>query len=217
MRYIAIIGVLFTVTAAVMMLRHPGERRPTPILKASQFAEPEEIGAVLFRRLWNEVHQAPVVIFGSSRDVLHYDRVWRAFLAVAKQYNVEFFHVYKGENLAPLVDGEENLNLAKIKNELSLQKPVIIHVESSSAAWELVKDIHPQALVLFMTNLPLDQDEDKIIQRECENIKVFNIRCLSANVLTSRQRKKLDSRMTIAAVEKLFDRLHLIYVHEAKK
>jgi hypothetical protein len=217
MRYIVILGVAFTLASAFMMFRKPGERRPTPILKASNFQEPEELGAVIFRRFWNEVRQAPVIVLGSSKQIKNYDRVWKGFLAVAKEYRIEFFHVYSAESLASLTENDEKLDLGKLKTGLSLEKPVIVHVGSSTQTWEQLKDLHPQALILFLTRLPLDVEEEKIIEKNCVQIQGFDITCQSAQVLTSRQRKRLNPAQHVAAIEKLFDRLHLVYVYEAQK
>lgn len=183
MKFIFALAILFTVGTLYMLIKNPGERAPTIILKPSAFDHPEQLGVVLFRRFWSEVNNAPVIVLGQHKDLESSKRIWQGFLAAAQEYN--------------------------------LQNKKIIVIDINDFNWQELQKLPDKALIIFLSRLPVDDNTTNILLAECRaNDPVFQISCQSLRAVSGRKKKKLDVSKYYASVEKLFDRLHLVYIYE---
>ncbi len=117
-----------------------------PIMELTHFDEPEQIGAVLYRRFYVEVGSHPVIVFGGENKTSA--RVWRGFQEVAsREFKIHFQNV-----------SEKDLDKLKVEAKTGNSRKRIIVVSSPDKIKEFQKRL-PHALLFFEMPLPLTRAE----------------------------------------------------------
>ncbi len=97
-------SLIFAVGALFLVFKGNVELEPLRVLNPTNFSSTREIGAVTFRRFWQEMNAEKLVVVASSPLIREYDSVWRGFLSVAKANQIEFDTVFQQEGLRDISD-----------------------------------------------------------------------------------------------------------------
>ena len=163
------------------------ELQPTRVLNPTNFSKPEEIGAIVFRRFWQELHTEKLVVVGSSPFLKEYDRVWLGFLSVANESKLHFDKVFTQPGLRQLVPEAEPLDWEKVQLALINNDHVLVHVVST------------------------EQMQAEAAARTTGGFLIFQ------NLLEYKKtgkKKKYDPRDLGAVIEKTSEREHQLLIHE---
>src|SRR6187200_922925 len=85
-------------TGVYFTLRYGLRPKPIPVLNATEFAETPQIGAVIYKRLRQEIRGERIVLLGSTPELQDYEQVWMGLLktAVADQINIPVLFQHEG-------------------------------------------------------------------------------------------------------------------------
>lgn len=221
---IIIASIVFAVGALFLVFRGDVELNPLRVLNPTNFSSSPEIGAVTFRRFWQEMNAEKLVILGSSPFLKEYDLVWRGFLSVAKENKIEFTHVFQQEGLRAIAfessEGSfkvQALSWEQVQLALIGQNRVLVHVVATDQMWKEAAERTTGGFIIFQSLLPISDFAKNILNSSCrvgENIG-FQISCQALKSLNQGKKKKIDLLKTAAVIEKHGLREHILYVHEA--
>jgi hypothetical protein len=214
---ISIISVIFAIGALMRVFHGEVEIQPLKVLNPTNFTRPEEIGAVTFRRFWQELNAEKLVIVASSPFLHDYDRVWQGFIAVAKENHVEFDSIFEQEGLRKLSSTSQPLNWEKVQFAEINAKHVLVHVIATDDMWNEVAARTTGGFVIFQSVLPVTANEVEMMTASChaEDKKKFQLACKAMQTLTEGKRKKFDHSKISAVIEKHGLREHILFIHEA--
>jgi hypothetical protein len=208
--------------------------KPKPISKMNptRFKQPEQIGAVVYRRLRQDVRKAPLVILGSSPWVDDYDKIWSGLLLTA--YSDKKFPklLYQDIDLKPLeaIKDMEVKTLDWNEEIPGNTKPMEIHVVHTvySESWKnfsesYVRRTHfaPGAEPLTITLLPFAVNDEELAKMEpvcpldqVSHTDMEQLGCMIKRVSRQFARKKLKPEGLWAILEQHGAREYLLFVHE---
>lgn len=169
-----IIAVFFTIGALrfVFTGHLPAQVEPQRILNASTFEQPEQIGAVVFRRYWQELNSENLIILASSPVLRDYDRVWRGFIAVANEMNLHFDKVYELEGLRKIDKASTSLDWQELNRDLVKGSKVLVHTVATDQQISEIRKMHPQALFIVQNIYPLSSERQSFVNANCVELQV---------------------------------------------
>ena len=175
--------IAFTALALVRIFKGSGAPMTTSIMDLTQFDNPEQIGAVLYRRFWLEIRDHPTVVLGGTDTTSQ--SVWSGFRDVAPEFGVQF-----------LVTSTATMPIAAMPVATPAKHALIV-MPSSPLGLADVRKQAPEAFAIFESPLPLKRSERIDSQRDC---KKSQFACLS--LIASRQGhlKKLNNAKWTAAI-----------------
>lgn len=212
---IAAVSIAFTVGALFILFNGKVEVQPVRILNPTNFASPAEIGAITFRRFWQELHTEKLVVLGSSTLIKDSDLVWKGFLAVARKYDVKFTHTFAQEGLREILPAAQPLNWEKVQIALAGEGLVLVHVVATDKMWKETIERTRGGLFIFQSLLPLTPAERESLMAACdEKSQDFQISCKALQTLNGGKKKKFDPDKLTAVIEKQGPTAHLLFIHE---
>ncbi|MCB0350497.1 MAG: hypothetical protein KDD38_04900 [Bdellovibrionales bacterium] len=210
-------SLIFAVGAIYLVFKGNVELQPLRVLNPTNFSSPSEIGAVTFRRFWQEVNTEKLVVVASSPYLRDYDSVWNGFLSVAKANHVEFDFVFQQDGLRGLhVAGAQPLNWEEVQLSLIGGKRVLVHVVATDQMWREVLEHTTGGFIIFQSVLPVTESEKNILISSCRagDKLNFQISCQALKSLSQGKRKKFDPKKIVGVIEKHGRREHILYIHE---
>src|SRR3954470_22627530 len=87
-RWIFFLVSMIVSTGVYFTIRYGLRPKPIPVMNATSFNQPGEIGAVIYRRLRQEIRAERVLLLGSTPELSDYDEVWTGLLKTAAADNV---------------------------------------------------------------------------------------------------------------------------------
>jgi hypothetical protein len=226
-KYTIVFAILALISVVhIYILFHDGyQPPPDKVMRPTNFLKPEEIGAVLARRYWQEVRTEPVVVLGLSPFVQSGRDIWSGFLRTTFALGIKFDRYFILKSLPPLLHNttEPKFELfswevaeAALKNG---QRIVVYHLATDAEVKEFVERLG-KGLVLLQARLAVNQSGEAFINPACTESDHAKWRAsaqLSCNALEiSRRyyRKKLSPDKLIATLEKQGPLKQILYVHE---
>jgi hypothetical protein len=212
---IGIASLLFAAGALKVLFQGDVELQPQRVLNPSNFNRPEEIGAMAFRRFWQEFHEEKLFIIGSSPHLKDYDKIWHGLIAVAKVNGVTFDKVFAQEGLRPISAESLPLDWEQIQLALVSSKKILVHLVATDEMWDQTVSRTTGGFILFQSVLPLEADEKNLMSASCmSDDKKFQLGCKSLKALGFGKKKKFDPAQITAVIEKYGLREHVLFVHE---
>jgi len=214
--------------------------KPIPQINPTQFASPEEAGALLYRRFHPILRQEKMVVLGSAPWVRDYERVWNGFLAAAREDKRKIDTLYEDPALRPIKDflGMKRQPLAwpslspelaeDLKKHLQFGRLIVIHTTFNHSSYRaedsLTKDLE-KALrrpwtALSMLTFPVNAAELENLQPPCPDEVAPTTRgdyvaCTSVRISRRFMRKKLDPRLNWLASERHGLGDYFVFIHQA--
>src|SRR5262245_22285128 len=87
-------------TGVYFTIRYGLRPKPIPILNVTEFSNGEQIGAVIYRRLRQNIRQERLVVLGSLPELAVSADVWNGFLKTAVEDKVRVDAFFQWPNLA---------------------------------------------------------------------------------------------------------------------
>ncbi len=209
------VGFVFTAGALLVIFTGKVEVDPARVLNPTNFDSSRQVGAVIFRRFWQELHKERLIIIGSHPFLREYDNVWRGFISVAKENDVYFSRVFAQENLRELIAGAEALKWEDVQIALASPGYVLVHVIATEEMLQQVRERTMGGFVIFQSLLPVTDAEKNVLQSECKPDVPTLMACRALKSLNVGKKKKFDPNKLTVIIEKHGAREHLLYIHEA--
>lgn len=224
-------------TGVYFTIRYGLRPKPIPVMKPSEFASTQEIGAVVYKRLRQEIRAERVLILGSTPELQGYADVWSGIIksALADQVNIPILFQHEGLQPAQseggmevvtfndhMVQSGELLNL--VKSRMGPGKLVVIHSTTNEVS-HLIKGSlsrgldtvskHP-VLAISTLALSLRPEEIENLQTECLNQEPdgrIKLQCVEVRVSRIMLKKKLSPDKFWAVMERHGLKEYLIFIH----
>ncbi|MGZ3723411.1 MAG: hypothetical protein ACXVA9_10800 [Bdellovibrionales bacterium] len=224
-------------TGVYFTLRYGLRPKPIPVLNATEFSEAQQIGAVIYKRLRQEIRGERVLLLGSTPEMQEYEQVWTGLLktAVADQVKISVLFQHEGLKIPALEGAWETIPysdqmiqsgelLAMVKTHLQSGKLVVIHGASTEVS-HLMKaslsrildgELGRPVLALSTLSLSLKPEEQSSLQAQCmssENDSQMRIECAEARVSKILTKKKPAEGKLWAVMERHGLKEYLIFIH----
>lgn len=224
-------------TGVYFTIRYGLRPKPIPVMKPSEFASTQEIGAVVYKRLRQEIRAERVLILGSSPALQGYSEVWSGILKSALADQVKIPILFQREGLEPaqpegpmevVTFNERMLHsgelLALVKAQMGSGRLVVIHSTTNEVS-HLIKDSLSRGLdaiskhpVLSISTLALSLRPEEIesLQTECLNNEPegrIKLECVEVRVSRIMLKKKLSPEKFWAVMERHGLKEYLIFIH----
>lgn len=210
--------------------------KPVAQIQPTAFERSEQIGAVVYRRLFQDFRELSIVILGSSPFVKDYEQVWAGLLRTfqADQKNLalplqdagmrRLPVVYKSVSIDLIAD-EERL-VAYIRDALKRNEKVIIHTSvnrslqrfPSDLIQHLEKEFQQPILSLSQAKMVVQAQQESQVQPPCneaqEKDALSALSCWSLSFSRRFYRKHLDSSLIYAAMEKHGHHDYVLYIYQ---
>jgi hypothetical protein len=187
---------------------------PTKIMNPTYFANPAAIGPILAKRFYVDLRDTQVIVFASSSEIVDSSKVWKEFLLSAHAEGIDFVRHFHIESVGPLSETSEKISdLADIPK---VPGRIAIHVPSTEAWWSKSVGSYPSSRMgFFQTPFQLQPGRQDAISETCDrNLPHLQFGCLAREAATRYYRKKLTENKLAAAMDKLPDQLHLLFISE---
>lgn len=212
--------------------------KPKPIAKMNptSFDRPEEIGAVIYRRLRQDVRKSPLVVFGSSPWVRDYEKIWSGFLLTAYSDQKRPKRLYQEPALRmpiaikdmEVIELDWSEKIEENSNPREVHVVHTVHSQSSMAFDEsFVKKrmgLDPKSQILTITMVPFAVNDDQLekIQPSCPLDQVGvsgvdHLGCLIKRVSRKFFRKDLSPDKLWAVLEQHGSREYYLFVHQPQQ
>jgi len=221
-------------TSVYFTIRYGLRPKPIPVINATEFEQPPQIGAVIYRGLREEVRSEHVLLLGSDMNLADSGQVWTGFLKTALADHVEIPVIFQREGVSP-IEGEgiqivpyseqmvtSGELIKQIKSRVQPGQLVIIHgttdemshLHAESLSRTLDKELERPVLALSTVNATLTSEEQERLLKECyasHAEAAARIDC--SQVRESRMLSKKKSGKIWAAVERHGLKEYLVFVH----
>src|SRR5579872_4491460 len=89
---------IFISTSVYFTIRYGLRPKPIPVMNASEFERPEQIGAVIYKRLYEEVGSERVLLLGSDKAIVQPSAsMWTGFLLTARAAHTAVSVIFQRE------------------------------------------------------------------------------------------------------------------------
>lgn len=215
--------------------------KPIPQINSSAFEEPEQIGAVAYRRLRQVIRESGVIILGSSPFLQNSDRIWTGFIRTAQADGVKFLGLVEQEGLNPIlkisplfgkfkaVDLRQSTEIEAL-NEAKPMAPLILHLASASSAHLVNPDellafrgqVSSPVTAISLTSYVVARDQLEQVLPPCPEGATQPagqewVSCAAVRVSKKFFRKNISKEKLSAVMEQVGQRDYLLYVHEPRE
>ena len=207
-------------------------------MSPTEFSDLEQIGAVIYKRLRQNVRAEHVVLLGSSPNVQDDFRIWSGFLkaATADGEKIVYFSP-RGFPPVPANPAWESLQyegtaikadelLNQIKERLAAKRLIVVHAPvqdvshfvKTSLSRQVDRIAQHPVLSISSLRFALSREEQDSLQSHCldtqsENEGENRLSCASQKVSRKYQRKNLDASKIWAVIERHGLKEYLVFVH----
>lgn len=222
-----------------LSLKHGLGPKPVPQINPSLFAKPEEIGAVVYRRLRQVIKENHIIVLGNFPLIHNYDQIWQGFIRTAVADGVKIKTILQQPELKAMEHiGDIPVKLVRatedtgtIRDELLAAadgETIIIytvpnfssHLLASSPLVKLRSELKRPILSLTTLAFVLKKEKLADLQPPCPDGAVAltdlsPLGCASANISRKFFRKKYEEKDLMAAMEMHGALDYLLFVHDA--
>ena len=229
---ISSVGVYFTI-------RYGLRPKPIPILNPTHFENPEQIGAVMYRRLRQNLRAEQLLVLGSHKDIPQSAEIWNGFLKTAMADKMKIDQFYQWPNVPlPTTAGQlqtiylQDADVASdelLKNiHQSIQRGSVVIVNApTQEATHLVQgslsrrlEKLPNIPVFSISIVPwaINAEATKVFAEDCSNPDATEnankmLNCAVYRLSKKFLRKKLDPSQSWAAAERHGLKEYLLFIN----
>lgn len=203
-------------------------------MSPTEFSELEQIGAVVYKRLRQNVRAERLVLLGSNQDLQNDFLIWSGFLKTAAADGEKIYYLSpKGMPPVPAHPAWESADYdpagdlpARVKEKLASKRLVVVHAPTrevshfvkTSLSRQLDPVAHHPVLSISSLRFALSREEQDSLQTQCldastENEGENRLSCASQKVSRKYQRKNLDAAKIWAVIERHGLKEYLVFVH----
>jgi hypothetical protein len=204
-------------TGAYFTIRYGLRPKAIPVMNATEFAEYQEVGAVVYRRLRQDVRNERVVLLGSSPGQ---EDVWKGFLktALADGIKIDVLETFSDEMLRNGQLVQQIKAGLKPGHLVVVQGPTaqISHMIRDSLSRMLDETLQRPVLAISTLALTLKPEDQSALQTECVNAQKkanTRIECAKWRVGKILLKKKFDNGRIWAVMEQHGLKEFLIFIH----
>jgi hypothetical protein len=237
-RWLWILAAIFISTLVYSTIRYGLRPKPIPVLNPTEFEDLQQIGAVVYKRLRQNIRPERLIVLGSSRELAGYENIWLGFLktASADQVKIDVFFQHEGVSLPADIGGWETLpfnesmvhsgDLVKlVRDRLQVGHLVVVHGLSEEVS-HLIKDSLSRQLdevvhhpVLSLSTLPVSSkaNDAEAVNPDCLNPAaapdgLVRFECAKARVAKAMLKKRLAEDKIWGVMERHGLQEYLIFV-----
>ena len=208
--------------------------KPIRMMNPTEFGNGEQIGAVLYRRLYAPIKKAKIVIMGVQTESPSQAQIPFGFMKTAASQDLKFDHVFVDTELGKYAVGEsEPIELRRSAKEvverfkklIADNKRILLVTHSYYASGVPYKSLSSYIRENIQTNIfsfasvpvPLERAQEKDLQPGCQTAGevahgVGRIGCFILKKSRNLYRKKLYDKGLVAAIDQVGTQDYLIYV-----
>ncbi len=237
-RWMWIVLAVVISTGVYFTIRYGLRPKPVPVLNPTQFTQLNEIGVVLYKRLYQSIRTERMVVLGSSEEVKDYEQVWTglAASALADKEKLVFF-VREGMKPPTQAEGADIVTFTEaqvksgelfqeVSNRLARKQLVIVHSWTNEVT-HLVKDsisqkidpvIRHPVLAISTLRFAIDAADVSSLQPQCldalEEDGQKKLKCAAYKVARKFLKKRLDAAHIWAVAERHGLKEYLVFIHQ---
>lgn len=223
-----------------LTLRYGLRPKPVPVTNATQFEDLQQIGAVLYKRLRQNIRPERLIVLGSSGEVAGDPEIWQGFLKAAGADKVNVRVLFQLEGATPVLplEGVETVAFGEsqiasgefsesVRARLRAGQLVIVHGPTRRVT-HLVKDSLSRTLdtilrhpVLSISSLPATLEPEHAMARQeaCEAMREKDEResrvdCAIARVSRTMSKKRLAADKIWSVFERHGLQEYLVFVYK---
>lgn len=237
-RWIWVILSVAISTLVYFTIRYGLNPKPIPLMNLTQFEDLEQMGAVVYKRLRQNMRQERVIIIGSSPEVISEMSVWSGFFktALADRFKIDVVFQRRGQKEIPKLGDWETVEFdqteiasgelfGKIKSRLQRGHLVVVHTSTvegthlvkSSLSKELDRSLRQPVISISTLPLALDSQAEDDLQALCLNDRdeegVFRLNCAANRAAKKALKKKPDPTKSWAVLERHGLKEFLLFVY----
>jgi hypothetical protein len=229
-------------TGVYFTIRYGLRPKPIPILNPTEFSNPEQIGAVIYRGLRQNIRQERLVVLGSMPELSVSAEIWNGFLktAAADKVNIDVFYQWPNVAVPETANKMGLISLTEadiqsgdfanqVRQKLNRGHVVIVHTLTSEAS-HLVKDSlarrlerMPTGPLLSLSIAPFAVTDAGVeaLAEHCNLAKEQDdgdqrLECATYRVSKKFVKKKLEPFKLWAAMERHGLKEYLLFVHQSE-
>ena len=238
-RWIWVILSVAISTFVYFTIRYGLNPKPIPLMNLTQFEDLEQMGAVVYKRVRQNMRQERVIIIGSSPEVVSEMSVWTGLLksALSDHLNIDVVFQRRGLKELPRLGEWETIEFdqvevvsgqlfEQIKARLQRGHLIVVrtstiestHLVKSSLSKELDRALRQPIMSISTLPLALEAQAEDDLQTLCLNERdadgVFRLNCAAHRAAKKALKKKPDPTKTWAVLERHGLKEFLIFVHQ---
>lgn len=235
-RWIWIVAAFLISTGVYFTIRYGLRPKPIPVLNPTEFADLEQIGAVIYKRLRHDIRSERIVLLGSSQDIVEDYKIWSGFLkaAAADKEKIVFFQ-HAGVPTVTEAQAWENVPFDeaaiqsgeifnKVKERAKAGQLILIHgrtgevshLVSGSLSRQVDRTVQHPVLAISSLRLALTDEERDNLSTQCLDTSgspEYRLACAGQKVARKYLRKNLDRSKIWAVAERHGLKEYLIFVN----
>ncbi len=238
-RWLWILAAVLISTVVYSTIRYGLRPKPIPVLNATEFENPEQIGAVIYKRLRQNIRPERLIVLGSTADLTSSPYIWLGFLksASADQIKIDVLFQREGLSLLPGNQPWEVLPYGpaavasgelqkQVQQHLQAGHMVVVHgltgevshLMKDSLSRQLDKIVRHPVLALSTIALSLRTDDIESLQERClkpslDDEAVVRLECTEMRVSRTLAKKKPQPGKIWAVMERHGLEEYLVFVH----
>lgn len=223
-------------TGVYFTIRYGLRPKPIPVMNPTEFANLEQIGAVVYKRLRHDIRAERIVLLGSAQDISDDFKIWEGFLkaAAADKEKVVFFprgHIptvteNAGWETVPFSETPEKGNqLAQIEARVKAGQLIVVHGQTNevshlingSLSRQIDRAVQHPVLSISSLRLALKQEDRDSLATKCLDATEDGenkLSCAGQKVARKYLRKNLDPTKIWAVMERHGLKEYLIFVNQ---
>ncbi len=219
-RWIWIIVAFCVSTGVYFTIRYGLRPKPIPVISPTTFADPELIGAAVYKRLRQNIRADRVVVLGSSPGSEEDTQIWQGFEKAASTDN-------QTVEVMPLKEvTDKEAFFVKIQEAVKLRKLVLItgitteisHLVPESWTKQLEKSRKHPVLSIGIQRLAVTTPEYDDVQTQCldatdEENGHHKLECASQRVARKYLKRKLAPDLLWGVMERHGLKEYLLFIH----
>lgn len=188
------LAVIFSAVALKVILTGKVEVGSKIILNPTNFARPEEIGAVVFRRFWVDLQKARFIVLAKSDEVTASDQIWRGFLAVAKQQGFIFNKMFVAEARKEFIKDipSHPIDFVEIRRSVDAGERVLVYTNATDEEWKSFHESFKDGIYFFEGKMPTIEMATEF-KEKCISLKEDKtLKCISVNSAFQGKKRKFE-------------------------
>lgn len=215
-----VLGTILTliIISVLFVLKYGITPRALAIIKPTYFDKKQEIGAVIFRRLFQDMKQINGILVETDPSIRDGEDVWLGLLKVASLYGKKMDFIIQHHELKTLTDRIPSVRMDLIKHKkevrrllvsaLQSKKNVLIHGPIETP----LKDLN--LLTITQQTFVVHPKDEESLQCPDQGDKTTHKSCQALHLSRRYYRKKLKSDRISAALEKFKDNTFTLFIYE---
>lgn len=235
-RWIWFIVAALVSTGVYFTIRYGLRPKPIPVMNPTEFANLEQIGVVIYKRLRPDIRSERLVILGSTQDIPQDEQLWSGFLKAAladKEKMVLFMRegvpaMTQAPELESISFSDADIQsgefLNKVKERIKSGQLIVVHgftrevshLVDGSLSRQLEKVAKHPVLSLSSMRFALKQEDRDSLQTQClatESTGETRLACAGQKVARKYVRKNLDPSKIWGVMERHGLKEYLVFVN----